>query len=231
MSDIDDLRRILEEPPPTEETRDRARGALRAQYAAREPRRHRLGKLALGALAAVLAVIAVISMRIGQAEAWSPEPQTPPESSLVAAAPNECGVADVGDESPPLTDEPPLLIDQRNDVAVAMFGDRSASDRTSSFLTCTLVFTDGSWRRPDGDLPFDLAVTAGSVDEELLGQRVERVVIETEPETIEVSYRDGFYLMWWPEELALTDESMRFVASDGSVLLEIPVQGRGGNEP
>jgi hypothetical protein len=115
-------------------------------------------------------------------------------------------------------------VDQRNDVAVALFGERSSDDGASSFRTCTLALIDGSWRKADvDDLGFSLLVTAGSVDEQTLGAPVERVVINAASEQIEVSYEDGFYLMWWPEDLALAGEVMRFLATDGSTLLEIPV--------
>lgn len=221
VSDIKNLRRILDEPPPTPEQRELARQMLRSVYGSpRQGKSRSWGKLGLGTAVAATVVFAVMMLRVDTAEAWSPVPESPPESLLLASAPVECATADAGSQAP-------LLVDQRNDVAVALFGERSAGDRASSFRTCTLAFTDGSWHKADArDLAFTLLVTAGSVDEQIIGAAVERVVIDTASEQVEVSYDDGFYLMWWPEDLALAGEVMRFLGADGSSLLEIPVRSR-----
>lgn len=219
MRDLQNLRRLLEEPPPTPEALETAWEALRARYASTEAgTRTRTRRLALSAVAGLTVALVLVTLRVGQAEAWTPVPVVPPEPSLVASAPGEC--AESG--SAP---EPPLLIDQRRDVAVALFGERSADDATNAFRTCTLSLTDGSWRRAGAeDLSFTLAVVAGSVDEQVLGGNVDRVVIDTGTLQVEVSHQDGFYLIWWPEDLSLAGEPMRFLAADGSTLLELPLR-------
>lgn len=218
MDDIEDIRRILDEPPPTREQREVARQALRSAYGPpRQRRSRRWGKMGLGAAVGATAVLALTVLRVGPAEAWSPVPVRPPEPVLLASVATQCAGSDAESQQP-------VLVDQRNDVAVALFGERSSDDGASSFRTCTLALIDGSWRKADvDDLGFSLLVTAGSVDEQTLGAPVERVVINAASEQIEVSYEDGFYLMWWPEDLALAGEVMRFLATDGSTLLEIPV--------
>lgn len=217
MGDIEEIRRILDEPPSSPEQRELARQALRSEL--RLPRQGKSthwGRLGLGAAVGV-ALLAVMALRVDPAEAWSPMPE-PPEPLLLASAPELCaaGEARIGT---------PLLVDQRNDVAVALFGERSADGAASSFRTCTLVHVDESWRAADaGDLNFTLVVTAGSVDEQILGEAVDRVVIDTPDEQVEVSYEDGYYLMWWPDDLALAGKLMRFLGADGSHLLEIPIR-------
>lgn len=219
MSDMDHLRRILDEPAPTPVAREKAREALRARYASpAKPMGRSFTKLALSAVAAASVVLAVVTLQVGRAEAWSPVPEVPPDPFLAASAGGECAESGLGPEAP-------LLIDQREDVAVALFGGRSPEDATSGFRTCTLAFSDGSWRRVDADdLSFTMAVVSGSVDEQVLGGSVDKVVIDTGARQVEVSHSDGFYLIWWPEDVALTDEPMRFLAPDGSILLELPVR-------
>jgi len=217
MGDIEEIRRILEEPPPSPEQRELARQALRSEFGSpRQRKAKHWGRLGMSAAVGV-ALLVVMALRVDPAEAWSPVPE-PPEPLLLASAPDLCAGADARGGTP-------ILVDQRNDIAVALFGERSREDAASSFRTCTLVHIDGNWRAADaGDLGFTLVVTAGSVDEQILREAVDRVVIATSNEQVEVSYEDGFYLMWWPEDLALAGEGMRFLGADGSRLLEIPVR-------
>jgi len=223
MRDLESLRRHLDEPPPTAETREAARAALRTRYASGN-RSWRIG-VPFALTAAVVAAVVVLSMRTGPAAAWSPIPATPPEPSLQAAAADACS----GLAGSPLSG--PLLIDQRGDVAVALFGERA--DEGDFHLTCTLVERGDMWvRAAADDLSFSLLVMSGSVDEDAVGSPVDRVVIDAEGEEVVVSYADGFYLIWWPEEVALTGRPMSFLSADGSTLLEIPVHSsRRGFEP
>lgn len=220
MRDLENLRRHLDEPPASDEAREAARAALRERYARAEGRltlKH--GVLLAAGVALASAVLVILTTRTGPAVAWSPTPVTPPEPLLLASASAEC--ADVLDQFD--GSMPPLIIDQRDDVAMALFGDRSAEE--VSMLSCTLRNTDdGGWERVTADdLPFTLFSVSGSVDEELLGSRIERVVIDTGDALVDVSYEDGFYLIWWPEDVALTGHPMRFLAPDGSTVLEMPV--------
>lgn len=219
MDDFGKIRRILDEPPPTPEQRELARQTLRSAYGSPRQRKPRpWGRLGLAAAAGATVVFAVMLLRVDPAEAWSPVPENPPEPLLVEAVPDQCATAAASSQIP-------LLVDQRNDAAVALFGERSSEDGASSFRTCTLALIDGIWREADAnDLGFSMLVTAGSVDEQMLGEAVDRVVIDTADEQVEVSYEDGFYLMWWPEDLALAGEMMRFLGADGSSLVEIPVR-------
>lgn len=221
MDDFGEIRRILDEPPPTPEQRELARQTLRSEYGSPRQRKSKpWGRLGLGAAVGATVVFAVMLLRVDPAGAWSPVPESPPEPLLIQSVPDQCATAAASSRVP-------LLVDQRNDAAVALFGERSSEEGTSSFRTCTLALIDGIWREADAnDLGFSLLVTAGSVDEQVLGEAVDRVVIDTGGEQVEVSYEDGFYLMWWPEELALTGKTMRFLAIDGSILLELPVGSR-----
>lgn len=222
MRDLENLRRHLDEPPASAESRERVRAALRQRYTRTDAGlQARLRVFLAAGAAAALAILVVLTTRTGPAVAWSPTPVTPPEPLLLATAAEQC--ADVLDQfDASLT---PLIVDQRNDVAMALFGERSTEEM--SFLSCTLRKTDEGWQRVTaGDLPFTLFSTSGAVDEELLGSRIEQVVIDTGEALVEVSYKDGFYLIWWPEDVALTGNPMRFIAADGSTVLEIPV-----NEP
>lgn len=219
MSDLETLRRRLEEPaPPTVAVREAARAALRQRYGRTAGRSsHSIVVLATGVALAV-AILAVVVTQAGPAAAWSSTPVSPPDPLLLASATTECaGVVDQADAS-----RTPLLIDQRNDVAMALFGKRSPQQ--TSLVTCTLRETDQGWRRATADqLPFTLFSRAGSVDEEVLGSSIDRVVIDTGDERVTVSYHDGFYLIWWPEDIALTGHPMQFLAPDGSTVLEIPM--------
>lgn len=217
MDDIDKLRRLLDEPAPSPEAREKLHRALRARYerSASLPPRPVMRIMASAAMVLVVAIGVVLALQGGRAEAWTPVPVTPPDPALMAAASSECGEErfDFG---------APLLVDQRGDVAVAMFGSRS--EHAESFLTCTLILDEGVWRNAEAaGLPFRLLSVSGSFDEQVLGAAVARVVIETESRTVEVSHQDGFYLIWWPEEEALAGETMKFLAEDGSTMLEVPV--------
>lgn len=222
MRDLESLRRHLDESPASAETREAARAALRQRYTRTDGRLPTRLRVLLAAGAAAAVVIVVLTTRTGPAAAWSPTPVTPPEPLLLASAAAEC--ADVLDQFD--ASLIPLIIDQRNDVAMALFGERSSEEM--SFLSCTLRNTaDEGWVRVTADeLPFTLFSISGSVDEELLGSRIDQVVIDSGEGLVEVSYEDGFYLIWWPEDVALTGHPMRFLAADGSTVLEIPV-----NEP
>lgn len=214
VRDLENLRRHLEEGPPTDEIREAARERLLARYASTGRGWALRVPFVLTSAAAVVAVV-VLTVRTGPVAAWSPIPVSPPETSLQASAGAECSD---GSGDP----EAPLLIDQRRDVAVALFGERS--DEEDFHLTCTLIKTDEGWRRATGDdLSFRLLVVSGSVDEAALDSRIDRVVIDAEGAEVEVSYENGFYLIWWPEEVALIGSAMRFLASDGSTILEIPL--------
>lgn len=217
MDEFESLRRALDEPPPSVADYENARNAVRARYpASTAQRRFPVGRLAtLTAVVAVVAMVLSIVMETEMAEAWSPVPVSPPDPSLLTNAPTQCA-EDAGDREL-------LLLDQRGEVAVALFGEPGAdSGERSGFHTCTLVLED-EWRRATADdLPYRLAVTAGSVDEEVLGQRVSKVLISLPSDEVEVSYREGFFLIWWPEDLAPNDETMQLVADDGSLIAELP---------
>lgn len=218
MDDLEKLRRLLDERPPPPEAREKALRELHAHYEAPSSRPSRpVARILTGVAAIVVVTVgALLTLQLGQAEAWAPIPVTPPDPSLVAAASSECGDDRTDFQSP-------LLVDQRDDVAVAMFGNRP-EDGVESFMTCTLVLDEGDWRRVHGDnLAFRLLSVSGSFDEEVLGAGVSRVVIKTENRSVEVSHQDGFYLIWWPEEEALTGETMQFIAENGATLLEVPV--------
>jgi len=221
MDDLEELRRLLDEPPPPPGARRRLLHELRALSEDSKPRHFGTRTKVVGSVATILvaAVAALFILQGGQAEAWTPTPVNPPDPALVAAASSECGEGELDFGSP-------LLVDQRGDVAVALFGDRSARD-AEAFLTCTLHFSEDAWRRVDhSDLSFSLHSISGSFDEEALNTPVERVVIDTPDQVVDVSHRDGFYLIWWPGEEALDGETMRFLAQDGSTLLETPIRVR-----
>ncbi len=218
MNEVEKFRRLLDEEPPPPEAREKTVSTLRSLYetSERRPSRPLAGILISAATVVVVAVVAMLSMQGGRAEAWTPTPVTPPDPALLQAASSDC-------ETDRFDFQSPLLVDQREDVAVAMFGERSEGG-TESFLTCTLVLDEKVWRRAqDDDLSFRLLSVSGSFDEQVLGAAVDGVVIETESRTVEVSHQDGFYLIWWPEEEALAGETMQFIAEDGSTLLEVPV--------
>lgn len=219
MDEFENLRKVLDEPPPSAEDYENARRAVGARYpTSTAPRRFPVGRLAtLTAIIALVAVVLSIVIETEVAEAWSPVPVSPPDPSLLANASTQCA-GDVGDGEL-------LLLDQRGEVAVALFGEPGAeSGDSSGFRTCTLVLED-EWRRASADdLPYRLAVAAGSVDEEVLGQRVFKVLISLPNYEIEVSYREGFYLIWWPEDVALKDETMQLVAENGSLITELPLR-------
>lgn len=217
MDDLEKLRRLLDEPPPSQTIRDESLRALHLRYQASVRDRRPLARIVSSAVVVIgVAIAVVLVLQSDEAEAWSPIPVTPVDPVLVEAASSECGEI-------PVDQKTPVLVDQREDVAVAMFRS-SAGDGPTTSGTCTLFVEDGVWRQARvDDLPFNVLVKSGSFDEELIESTVARVVIETDGQTVEVSHRDGFYLIWWPEGLALADESMRFLSEDGSTLLELPI--------
>ena len=219
MDELERLRRALEEPPASEEQREAARRVLHERYSgsASGGSRRSIGLVVVSVVVAGLVTLLAVLSGSEQAEAWGPVPVKSPDPSVIQAASDEC------DGLPTVSDRP-LLVDQRADVAVALFGD--TPERTpSAFGTCTLVLLEGKWQRADeGTLPFELEAMAGSVDEQVLGAEVEQVIIDSENQDIVLSYQDGFYLIWWPESLALIGKSVRFLDSGGNSLLEIPVR-------
>lgn len=219
MDELERLRRTLEEPPASEEQREAARRALHDRYSDSTSRRSRrsIGLIAVSAIAAGLVILLAVLSGPEQAEAWGPVPVKAPDPAVIQAASDEC-------DGLPSVSDGPVLVDQRADVAVALFGD-TAERTPSAFGTCTLVLVDGEWQRADeGHLPFELEAMAGSVDEQVLGAEVEQVIIDSGSQDIVLSYQDGFYLIWWPESLALIGQPVRFLDSGGNTLLEIPVR-------
>lgn len=224
MDEIERLRRLLDEPDSTSPDEQKTLAALRQAYEKPLRRRSTNSRLVVStAIVVLVTFVAVLTLRSGPALAWSPTPVLPHDPALLGAVEDEClrGAAESA---------VPHLIDQREDVAVALLGTAPGSNN-GGFSTCTLIYSAGSWDRAvSSDLDFVLALTAGTVDEAVLEEPISRVVIETHTQDVEVSYRDGFYLIWWPADLALDGEVMRFLSGDGSELLAIPVTHEPGTE-
>lgn len=226
MDELERLRRLLDEVRPTEESKEKTLEAIRNRAQQSSHRQAPMSRLMMRtALVAAVLLAGLIVLRPGAAEAWSPTPVSPQDPTLISAVPDECpdGMVDA---------DQPLLIDQREDVAIALLGELPSAEGPGGFKTCLLAREDSAWlRATNDDLPFELAVTAGTVDERALGEPVSKVVIETDTQLVDVSYGNGFYLIWWPAELALDGEVMRFLASDGSELFDVPVTHEIGTDP
>lgn len=219
MDELERLRRTLEEPPATVEDREAARQVLHDRYSVFIPgrRKRSIGLASVSAIAIASVVLLAVLLGPEQAEAWGPVPVEPPDPAVIQSASDECDGLPTGNDRP-------LVVDQRGDVAVALFG-HSTESPLRAFGTCTLALVDGQWHRVDvDDLSFELVVMAGSVDERVLGAQVERVVIDSQGQDIDLSHQDGFYLIWWPQSLALTGKPVRFLDSEGNTLLEVPVR-------
>lgn len=215
LREDEDLWRLLDEPPPTPEMREAAHAALRAEYVAAETASRRpTRRLMLPTLGAVVLAVVAVGVWRAPAEAWSPTPVTPPDPAVVEAASQACAMDATASRDA-------VLIDQRVDVAVVLFVQPPSATGAQDFKTCTLAEVDGRWQAAvASDLPSGLTVMAGSIDEAALGAVVDRVIIDQAGQEVVVSYRDGYYLAWWPGEMALTGAPVRFIAADGSTLIE-----------
>lgn len=221
MDDSSGLGRFLEEAPPSDEARQRALAALRARFDDEPPmRRSNRRWLRVSGIAAALAVMLSLAVlqRSHPADAWSETPVVPPDPALIDAAPDLCQGT-----NPATHPTDVLLVDQRGSIALILIGSRTEAMSVSS---CTVVL-DNQWGlASDSNLPFAVESMAGSVDEGLLGDTVVKAVIPTESGEIEVSYADGFFLVWWPQQVALGGAPIQFISDNGSILLEVLVQPR-----
>lgn len=217
MDDMDRLRRILDEPPPTADEREAALAALRTridQEAAGKRRRQRV--MRVGAMVATMVFVAgfVLVRQPPIGEAWSDTPVVPPDRALVAAAPGACGG--------PLTPDEVLLVDQRGSLALVLIGSRDPSG-ASTVRSCTLSEEGVGWALASNSA-LRVDSMSGSIDKDLSESEVERVIIDGSDGPVDVSYAEGFFLVWWPQNFALAGKTIKFLAADGSVLLEMPVR-------